>query len=228
MHGLELRYEATAHNLANLETSGHKRLIVRTTRSSDNSFAAQLDSAKTAESSVVRDFTQGDVVTTDDPGELALQGEGFFAVELDGQVRYERALRVHVEPDGTLGDDRGARVLGEAGPIRLAAPTSKMQVERDGSVREIDGPVAGKVRVVTFVDPQKLEESTGGVYRAPDDAEVVVAQETHVVQGARERSNSDAIGELVNLIAAQRQYEAAQRTLVAENQIRERLNQIGS
>lgn len=226
MRNLERRFEVVASNLANLETAGHKRLIARSELYSADSFQTELERAKNSSgSALVRDFSQGDLVLNDDPSELALQGDGFFAVEVKGEVLYERGSRVHPDTDGTLIDDHGSPLLAEGGPVRLGSSVAEFQVERDGTVKS-EGAESGRLRVVTFVEPQKLEALPGGLFRAPDGLEVVSSKETQVVQGARERSNTDALHELVELIAIQRQYEAAQKALGIENDLRERVNQV--
>jgi flagellar basal-body rod protein FlgF len=228
LRGLQQRYEVTASNLANLETAGHKRLVARSPRYSDESFAAQLDQAQSDASPLVaRDFTQGEVVENGDPSELALQGDGFFAVETGGELRYERGVRVSTDADGTLVDGHGGKLLGESGPVRVSSALASFQVQRDGTVKSDDAEV-GKLRVIAFVDPQKLTAEPNGRFRAPEGLEVVSAQNTEVVQRARERSNTDAVHELVELIVVQRQYEAAQRALVAESELRQHLNEAAS
>ena len=91
-----------------------------------------------------------------------------------------------------------------------------------------DNAVVGKMRVVTLVNPQMLEAVEGGLYRAPDDAEVVSAGDVQVRQGAHERSNTDVVRELVDLIVVQRQYQSAQRALAVESELRQRLNELAS
>jgi flagellar basal body rod protein FlgG len=223
MHGLEQRFEVVAANLANSETSGHKRLVARA-----ELFSQELDRANAAEAStpstVVRDFTQGDLVETGNPGDLALEGPGFFAVEQNGQLYYTRALRVHADTDGTLLDEHGARVLGEGGPVRLSAPLARLQVENDGTVKGENADV-GRLRIVNFVEPQKLSDDVGGYWRADDRLEVTGAQTTQVRQRTRENSNVVALDELVQLITIQRQYEATQRAMSVESELRRRLNE---
>jgi flagellar basal-body rod protein FlgF len=221
IRGLEQRFEVTASNLANLETAGHKRLVARSPGYSADPFAAEVERARR---DVVRDFRQGDVIPNEDRSDLALQGDGFFAIEVGGELRYARNARVQLDADGTLVDSRGGRLLGEAGPLRLSGPLADFQIERDGVVKSENQEV-GRLRVVAFVDPQALEAGAGGFYRAPDDAEIVGAQGTQVIQGARERSNSDAVQELVELIVIQRHFQAAQRALAAESELRQRLNE---
>lgn len=223
MHGLEKRFEVTASNLANAETTGHKRLIART-----ELFTQELASAKAADPSapdrtVMRDFTQGDLVDTGDPMDVALDGPGFFAVEINGSTQFTRALHLHAEPDGTLQDEHGGRVLGDGGPLRLGGPLAKVEIQADGTVKG-DGADVGRLRIVNFVEPQRLDDATGGYWRADDRLEVTGAQGAQVRQRQRERSNVNALDELVNLITVQRQYEAAQRALSVESELRHRLN----
>jgi flagellar basal-body rod protein FlgF len=222
MRGLEQRFEIVASNLANAETVGHKRLIGRA-----ESFAAELDRAKNDAAApsmpVVRDFSQGDLIASDDPSDLALNGPGFFAVEQDGQIKYTRALHVHADVDGTLLDERNARVMGEGGPLRLAGALSTFQFENDGTLKT-EGADAGRLRVVAFVDPQKLEDLPGGYWHADDKLELTGAQGTQVRQRQRENSNVSALDEMVQLITIQRQYEAAQKAMTVESDLRKKLN----
>jgi flagellar basal body rod protein FlgG len=222
MKGLEQRFEIVASNLANAETVGHKRLVGRA-----ESFAAELERAMSddapATAPVVRDFSQGDLIASDDPSDVALNGPGFFAVESEGQIKFTRTLHVHPDVDGTLLDGNNGRVMGEGGPLRLAGALSTFQFENDGTLKT-DGADAGRLRVVAFVDPQKLEDLPGGYWRAADNLEVTGAQGTQVRQRQRENSNVSALDEMVQLITIQRQYEAAQKAMTVESDLRKRLN----
>jgi len=223
MRGLERRFEAVSANLANAETSGHKRLIARS-----ELFSQALTDAKSAEKpaaspSLTRDFSQGDLIDTGDPADLSLKGPGFFAVEVNGQVLFARALNVHADSDGTLVDNRGGRVMGEGGPLRASSRVATLEVENDGTVKS-DGADIGRLRLVNFVDPQQLDDMPGGYWHAADNVEVTGAQGTEVGQRQREGSNVNALDELVQLITIQRQYEAAQRAMSVESDLRKRLN----
>ncbi len=222
MHGLEKRFEVVAANLANAETAGHKRLVARS-----ELFTQQLAQAKAGDEkgdrSVVRDFTQGDLIDTDDPMDVSLEGPGFFAVESGGQTQFTRVLHLHTEPDGTLVDEHGGRVLGDGGPLRVSGTITNVEVESDGTVKG-DGVDVGRLRVVNFVEPQKLDDAPGGYWHADERLEVTGAQGAQVRQRQREHSNVNALDELVNLITVQRQYEAAQRAMAVESDLRKRLN----
>lgn len=222
MQALERRFEVVADNLANLETPGHKRLVVSSRGSSDESEGAE---AEFGGAVLSRDFSQGDLIDSGDPHDLALDGEGFFAVEHDDRLHYVRGVHVVKGVDGTLFDAKGARLMGEAGPIRVPNDTAEVTVESDGTVAADRVPV-GRLRVVTFIDPQLLVAEGSGRWQAPDGSEIVPATETTVAQGARERSNTEPVRELVEMIVVQRQYDAAQRALMTENELRQRLNEL--
>lgn len=223
MRDLEQRFDAVTANLANAETVGHKRLVSR-----PESFASYLARARSPDGAalrpVQRDFTQGELTVTDDPADVALNGPGFFAVEKNGEVEYTRTLHVHADTDGTLLDEHGARVLGEGGPLRLSGPLASYQFENDGALKS-DGSDAGRLRVVNFVDPQRLDDRPGGYFHAADRLELTGATGTQVRQRERENSNVSAIDEMVELITIQRHFETAQRALSVEADLREKLNQ---
>ena len=221
MHGLEKQFEVVAANLANAETAGHKRLVAR-----GELFTQELARAKAGDErgAVVRDFTQGDLIETDDPMDVALDGPGFFAVERNGTTQFTRVLHLHAEADGTLLDEHGGRVLGDGGPLRLGGPLAKVEIESDGTVKG-DGSDAGRLRVVNFVEPQRLDDAPNGYWRSDERLEVTGAQGSQVRQGQREHSNVNALDELVNLITIQRQYDAAQRAMTVESDLRRRLNE---
>jgi len=224
MHGLEKRFEAVASNLANAETAGHKRLVSRSELFSNELAMAKSGDAPSGEASVLRDFSQGDLVDTGDPMDVAIQGPGFFAVEVNGQTQFTRSLHMHSAPDGTLEDEHGGRVMGDGGPLRLSSPIARVEVENDGTVKG-DGSDVGRLRLVNFVEPQKLDDQSGGYWHADDRLEVTGAQGSQVRQRQRENSNVNALDELVNLITIQRQYEAAQRAMSVESDLRKRLNE---
>lgn len=223
MQALEQRFEVVADNLANLETAGHKRLMAIPDGSSADSGAAEGSDSRGA--LLQRDFTQGDLVESGDLDDLALSGEGLFAVQIEDRVRFVRSAHLTRAEDGLLSDGRGAQLLGEAGPIRVPADATSVSVESDGTV-SVDREPVGRLRVVTFVDPTRLFNEGGGRFGVPEGTELVAAPNTSVKQGFRERSNTDPVRELVEMIVVQRQYEAAQRALATESELRQRLNEL--
>jgi flagellar basal body rod protein FlgG len=80
MHGLEKRFDVIAANLANADTTGHKRLIPRSELFTQELASAKATDPAAPDRTVVRDFTQGDLLDTGDPMDVAIDGPGFFAV----------------------------------------------------------------------------------------------------------------------------------------------------
>jgi len=219
---LEKRFEAVSANLANVETPGYKRLMTQ-----GETFALALErsqqSGATGQIRHVRTFDQGALQHTDHAQDLALQGNGMFSVEWNGQLAFTRSVSLRADPEGYLADQRGARLIGQGGPIRLQGSLLDLKVEPDGSL-QMEGASVDKLRIVEFEDHQHLGDMGGGMF-AGDKATAEAATETVVLTGQRERSNVDTLQELVEMIAIHRQHQAAQKALSTNTQMRERLFQ---
>lgn len=160
-------------------------------------------------------FTQGALRRTDINTDLALDGKGFFAVEMmDGKEAYTRDGEFKIDAQGQLVTKEGFLVLGDGGPI-VADPLDKSQISilPDGSVRQ--GALnIGKLRVVDFNDTSELKKLSGGLFQprqgGPGPYEVTG---TRVRQGFLESSNVSTVKEMANLILAMRNYEANQKVI---------------
>ena len=220
MLALQTRFEAISSNLANVSTPGHKRLVT-----ADNRFAHQLAQASGATSLQVsqgRDFGAGDLVDTGNRHDLSLRGDGFFAVELGGETFYTRFASWRADSEGFLQDQRGARLLGEAGPIQVGVDAN-VNVLPEGDV-QADGQNVGRLQRVQ-VDPTQLYDAGPGLFRTRSGAQLETADGTTVHMGYREQSNVDPTQEMVALITLQRQYQATQRALRLESDLHTRLAQ---
>jgi len=134
--------------------------------------------------------SQGPLRRTDVPTDLALVGPGFFAVQTPGGVSHTRDGRLSVGPDGFLCDARGNHVLGSLGPARFPRGA---HVEPDGRI-VCGGRVVDRLRIV--VPAGAGFERARAVVRA----------------GFLEDSGVDPIAEMTELVAAERAYEANQKT----------------
>ncbi len=202
------RLEVTMQNLANLNTSGFKgqRLAFK---------ELLADAGKERSGGLVAiaeqrtDFSQGEMQPTGNDFDLALDGEGFFAVQGRQGVRYTRQGNFTISADGSLVTSFGESVLGEGGPIRITG--KKMEVSADGVVRSEQGDV-DKIRVVKFNDTRALAKEGRGQFRAPEGA-AEPAADYRVLQGSIERANVNPIDAMVNLITLHRQFEAYGKVL---------------
>lgn len=213
MEALSQDFRVVAHNLANVNTVGYKRLQSSffNALQSAMSGAGELDTGTLGEVEATTsiDFTQGALIPTGRPLDLGLQGEGFFVIEtLEGEL-YTRKGTFYVNPNGQLVDVEGRTVAGQAGPIVIPSTTSplKARVAGDGSV-SADGSQIGKLKLVEFDNMSDLESVGGGCFRLTAAVTPKEALETSVHQGYQEASNVPAVRELVRLITLTRLYQA--------------------
>lgn len=193
--------DVITNNLANANTAGFKR---------DFGFILQNETGLNATTKV--DLAPGDIVPTANPLDAAINGPGFFAIETPNGVRYTRSGNFSVNAAGELVNKDSLKVLSTSGsPIVLG----EGQVEiRDGGVVTVDGNEVGTLKVVNFGNPAMLmkEGLSRFAWNGPT-SDVENLSDPPVKGGYLERSNVNAIDEMVHLMSAYREFEAVQRTL---------------
>ena len=218
------RLEVLANNLANVNTAGFKRdrLIVAERPGADapaDSFDSVLDRSVVSggsaadEQGTYPDLSQGPTIRTGNPLDVALVGEGFLALETPSGPMLTRDGRLALAGDGTLVTATGYPVAGEWGTISLPDNAETIEITPDGDVL-VDGDSMGRLRIVRPTDPTKLSKLGGGLWD-PGDAGVTDVEEPEVVQRFVEGSNVEPVTMLVELIQAQRSFEAGQQMIRA-------------
>jgi len=193
--------DVIANNLANANTNGFKR-----------DFGHILQEETRVEAGTKVDFSTGDLVSTGNELDAAINGQGFFAIQTPNGVRYTRNGSFSLNAGGELVTQDGMPVLNSSGsPIN--AGHGKVAIQDGGSVT-VDGNETAKLKIVNFKEPQKLQKE--GLSRmiwigAPDAVQDV--PDPHLKSGALERSNVNAVDEMVHLMSAYREFEAVQKTL---------------
>ena len=218
----ERRLEAVAHNLANANTPAFKRA-----GSVTEGFRVELNGRydQQPKTSHQRDFSQGDIKRTEVPTHLALVGEGFFAIEGNRGELYTRDGSFRMDDQGVLQTSEGYPIAWD-GPRALIDPTGMpVTFDPDGTVKQ-GGIALGKLRIVDFEDPQKLELDGSGFYFAPRGL-AEVQSEADVHQGALEGSNSSPVDELIELIRIQRNFESVTRMMAQVDRTYQRLVRAG-
>lgn len=212
---------ALAMNIANADTPGYK--------SAQMVFGAHIERqtgvdaprggrevAFAQDRATWRDFTPGSLQATGNPLDLALGGEGFFAVQTPNGERYTRAGRFALSPEGGIVDIGGNPVLNEDGaPLVLPQNAQRIDITGDGQVRTEQGPV-GRLRVVNFQDPQKLIAQGDRLFEAPAELPAQPVDAPRVVQGSVEGSNVQSIVELTRLTAEMREFQFASQFIETE------------
>jgi flagellar basal-body rod protein FlgF len=200
------------HNLANASTTGFRQDLEAFR--SQPVFGEGLPSRvyAMAERAAV-DTTPGQLVTTSRELDVAVNGEGWIAVQApDGSEAYTRAGDLHISAGGTLTTGAGYPVLGNAGPIAIP-PAEKLEIGTDGtiSIRPLGEAASTLAEVdrIRLVKPNAaaLKKGSFGLMQldnrqtAPPDASV------SLVSGTLENSNVNTAETLVNMIELARQFE---------------------
>ncbi|MEW6073614.1 MAG: flagellar hook basal-body protein [Planctomycetota bacterium] len=209
LHAQQSRLEAIARNLANLSTVGYKR---ETEALRQHVVPGRGGERRGVVIERTVDFSQGDLRRTGLPYDLALYGEGFFAVEGPDGEMYTRDGSFRLGPDGTL-------LTAEGHPVawaELQRPIDPQSahppvVDGDGTVRQGGGDI-GRLRIVDFADDQKLRPDGQGYWHAPADLSEATAT-AMVHQGALEESNATGIEEMIEMIGVQRQFDSVARAM---------------
>jgi flagellar basal-body rod protein FlgF len=218
MDAATTRHEVAAKNLAFAQHPGHRRLAFR-----QSSFGSHLGEAggnltptgpmTEALPSEQVDFSPGRLELTGRTLDVALEGEGFLVLEGPQGPLYTRNGRLHVNAAGELVSGDGWRVQGRGGTITFPPGTSTQNLQITSSGQWIaSGIPLGQLEIVTFADPARLQRVGAAVFAAPEGV-IPEPVESTVIQGMFEHSNVEPVSELVALIVAARQYEAAQQAM---------------
>jgi len=217
------RHEVISQNLANAQMPGYRRqTVMHNSRESQFSDelrdAVQFEMSGVDSGSLTTDFTPGVMEQTGHPLDMAIQGDGFFVVEGPSGPLFTRNGTFQIDSEGRLVTADQLPVQGQSGEISVPPniPVTSLRVGRDGAIYA-NATEIGKLQIVSFSDPQKLQTAGSTLYSSPEE---MPPEDINgiVLQNMRERSNVSPIHELVELIAAQRQQEAAQRSMTAINE----------
>ena len=160
-------------------------------------------------------FEAGELKPTGNPYDFALEGKGFFEVQLpNGEHAFTRDGEFHLNAQGQLVTKQGYTVLGDGGPLQFD-PTngSALTIAATGEVSQA-GDVKGKVKLAEFSNPQLLTPLGSGLFRADNAAlKPSDAPTTEVRQGFVESSNISTTTAMAGLITAMRAFEANQKVI---------------
>jgi flagellar basal-body rod protein FlgF len=219
----ERNLQVTANNVANANTTGFKAdrpSFYETLTKVKNPQALSPSLRYVHVADVQIDHHAGSFRLTERPLDVALHGDGFFAIETAKGERYTRAGSFVIDKEGTLRTLAGHRVLGESGPITNKVPitipdqTREVAIDPDGTVRA-DNVEVGKLKLVRFanVEQDLIKDGLTWFTTANDAKPLAVDETTTCEQGYLEDANLNAVQGMNELIIVQRSFEALQKVI---------------
>ena len=246
----QFHLDVIANNVANVNTVGYKKSraefqdLINQTLASGGTLGAQgtIDpvgvqvglGVKVA--ATQKDFITGGIMQTGNPLDIAIQGDGFFQVQLDnGEIAFTRDGTFKRDANGTLVTSDGYPLIPNTSVPQDAA---EVLVNANGivSIRNNQGDIQelGQLQLARFSNPAGLEAQGKNLYlrsAASGNAITGVAGQgefgrTSLAQGSLENSNVQIVEELINLITAQRAFEANSNVMKAGDHMLQTVNNI--
>ena len=241
MQAQQANVDAIANNLANVNTPAFKKnrvsfseLVVTGAGPGQQGGPLEETAALSALgagvqlASLSKAFDAGDLKKTDSPMDLAIVGDGFVELALpDGGRAFTRAGTLKVNAEGQLATLSGVplkpaiSIPGSAEAV-VVSPTGRVQARVAGQAKPGD---VGQIELVRFTPPQGLLPAGGNVYRVTEASGEPIAGRAGedgmgtIAQGMLEGSNVRLVDEMVNLMVAQRAYEASVKVVQAADEM---------
>lgn len=215
--------DVAANNMSNASTAGYKatRPLLDSVSLGDNNDPEAVNYVR--DSGSYLDTTQGAMIPTGNPLDLAVSGTDWFSYEInDGQVAYGRNGRLVVNANGQLTTLSGAPILDDGGsPITLPEEVGQdVSVARDGAITDNEGSSLGRIGLFRVRDPNQLLPVGNGLYLLPSGStQAESTNGSQVMQGFSERSNVEPAIEMVRLMEIQRTYERAVQVMSDANEL---------
>ncbi|MCP4255190.1 MAG: flagellar hook-basal body protein [Candidatus Scalindua sp.] len=208
--------ETIARNLANANTVGFKKNMI--------SFKTVLEGeSSTLQTDYGIDYSHGSLTYTGNTFNMAIDGDGFFAVETANGIRYTRNGQFKLGNTGEIITDTGSKVLGQAGPILIPKGGGEILVDKKGIIKVNDKEI-GRLMITNFNDLSKLIPTGNSTFTAPDDSiDDTGEKKYNVAQGYLESSNVSVVTEMVDMITNMRTYEASNNVIKTFSDMMEKL-----
>ena len=249
MNAQQTNIDNIAHNLSNVNTAGFKKarvefedLVYQQTEQAGSPTSTSSESPTgleiglgTRPVATARDFSRGNLRNTSGPLDLAIEGRGFLQVTLpDGQTAYTRAGSLHLNAEGLIVTSEGYPIEPQ---ITVPSNATTITISKEGIVSAaIAGQSApqelGTIELAAFQNPAGLTALGGTLFAVTsasgEPTTAVPGQEGlgTIAQGFLEESNVSIVEEMVNMILAQRAYEANSRVVRTSDEMLAQVNNI--
>ena len=250
MQAQQMNLDNVANNLANASTAGFRKRRLQfedlmyqnmvtpgsaASQQTTNVAGLQIGlGTRTSATEIIQ--SQGDFQQTGNPLDLTIQGQGFFQVrQTNGDIAYTRAGSFHLDAQGNL-------TTADGNPLEpaITVPTNvqSITIAPDGVVSvtqpgQQQAQQVGQIQLATFANPGGLNSLGGNLFTqtaasgqpitgTPGGAEGIGT----ILQGSLENSNVNMVEEFVQMITAQRSYEANSRVVQAADQMLQQINSL--
>jgi flagellar basal-body rod protein FlgG len=247
MESQQMNLDVISNNLANVNTTGYKEsklqfqdLLSQTTRAAGSQQGGGNElpgSLQIGQGSIPvateRIFTQGDLSQTGGNLDIAIQGQGFFQVQMpDGTLAYTRDGSFKTNAQGQVVTSDGFPVQGGFEPVPTG--TTNITISASGAVTYTtsSGTTSSQIQLANFNNPGGLQAVGHNLYTETEASGTALLGEPtqnglgELQQGYLELSNVSVVQEMVNLILAQRAYEVNSKAVQAADQMMQDSNNL--
>ncbi len=232
---LRRELDVVANNIANLSTTGYKaqrvafQEFIMPVARADEFPHSDKRLSYVQDRGTWQDFTTGPMQVTDNPLDVAINGEGFFVVDTPEGERYTRNGNFLVNTDGVLTTAGGEPVLTTEGNLQLGENEADVTIGSDGTITTNLG-ARGRLRLVAVANPQNLVAEGGNLFRSPTPVNELPAGQVRLEQGTLEKANVEPVVEISRMMELTRSYQTLSSLMQRSEQMRstaiERLSDI--
>lgn len=236
------RMEVLSNDLANVNTTGYKKdtaivssfseVLMSRINDSQNHISNNGEIGKMTlgvkVDEVFTDFTQGSIIKTDIPTDVAIQGQGFFVVQTPTGVCYTRDGNFSINQNGDVVTKEGYAVMGKKGPLQLGedflTEGGALVIKESGEVLRGE-ELIDTIDVANFGDRKALTKLDNNLYQS-NGARVPFTGS--LSQGFLESANVNPVTAMVDMITVARAYEANQKVVQTQDKLLDKvINEAG-
>jgi len=228
---LQRELDVVANNIANVNTTGYKAdnvtfgEYVMPVARANNFRSGDRQVSFTQDRTTWLDQSQGPVVQTGNPLDIAMSGNTFLTVQTPAGERYTRNGSLQINAQGQLVTSEGLQVIGQAGPIVFQPGDREISISTDGAVSVREGANTtdtqrGKLKFASFTDPRMLLKDGTSTFRPPNGMQVDTPTAVRINQGAIEKSNVRSVVEMTRMVEVTRTYTQVAQLLQQHSDMR--------
>jgi len=249
MNSMQHQIDVTSNNIANVNTTGFKqdRAEFQDLMYETLNYTAGQTSQTTINptgidvglgvriSGIQKNFNEGDLKPTSNTFDLAIEGKGFFQITLpSGETAFTRNGAFKLNAEGTIVNGSGYPVSPE---IVVPDNVTDVSIAKDGIVTAKDAQTKatvnlGQITIADFVNPAGLTPLGESLFMQSDasgnvlEGNPTTEQFGGIQQGMIELSNVRLVNEMVDLITAQRAYEANSKAITTTDSMLDTVNRL--